>query len=32
VSPWLKATKYDIVKPVFCYHRPQVAELIARDK
>lgn len=30
VSPRLRATRYEILKPVFCYHRPQVVELITR--
>lgn len=32
VAPWLRATRYEIIKPLFCYHRPQVVEIEARGR
>ena len=27
LAPWLRATRYEIIKPPFCLHRPQVVEI-----
>ncbi len=32
LAPWLRSTRYDIIKPPMCYHRPQVAEVLRDDK